>query len=1078
LLTKRCLLICLAVALLMETAVSAVTGDSRGAPGFHSLPVSPERPAVVSTDQAAAARGRYHVLLRDPPVATYRGGKPGLAATSAELTGRRKLDAKSAASRAYQAYLGDQHASLTARVALEIGRQPKIVHHLYHALNEMAMELTADEAARVRDLPGVLAVRPEHLYQLQTDAGPAFIGAADLWTHPRYGNAGEGVIIGVIDTGINFANPSFADIGDDGYDHDNPLGPGHYLGVCNAAEPGFDPTFGCNDKLIGAWGHPEAGPGSPVDDIGHGSHTASIAAGNVVTATVQAPTLTQSLTISGVAPHASIIVYDACSVAGCPGTALSFAINQAVLDGVDVINYSIGGEASDPWRDFDSLGFKSARAAGIFVTAAAGNQGPAGGTLGSPANAPWLTAVANSSHDRVYRNQLTAAAGGVMPLAPLVGQGYTSGYGPRPILHARGHLNARGVADDGLCLSGFPAGTWSNGEILVCDRGKIPRLQKGMNVLAGGAGGMVLANHEADGESTNSDLHVLPAVHLGFQQSQQLRGWLAPGSDHWASIAGAYRDLSGDFADRLARSSSRGPDTLLPDLIKPDLSAPGSDILAAAGEANAVVWGFMSGTSMASPHVAGAAALLRNAHPDWSPAEIQSALMSTGVTTTTWDDGTTPTDPFDVGGGRLDLATAAAAAVVLDETDAAFSAADPANGGDPTGLNLAGLGNHACPGRCSWTRTLRSTVGQDLPWSVRVIQPPGWEIRVKPREFVLPAGGSQTLTIQARATSLPGQGWSFGQLSLQAPTVPVAAFPIALAFAERQARPEGGYVVSTNAQGGSCDTGFGGYLDLLGVYGIPADPAIAGDGRIWTVEDFSADFFGEERAGVGITDDGYVVLNGLFALPKPRRSPQRIPDPARPNSLVAALWSDLEIRHDPVSNSGVTVAASDDGSLLVIEYDDPLPAGGAQGLGDFEIMLRREVDHSKGVPEVMIAFANIDPDRLPAVVTNGVEDPAGVEATALLNAEDPVSLVNDGLVVCYDYVEACPDYLRLGADRVSGSQTREARLGILAGADYSVDPGARLSLNRGAGGVVRLYPGFRIRAGGQLRVDAASGGCR
>src|SRR5690606_23949358 len=217
---------------------------------------------------------------------------------------------------------------------------------------------------------------------------------------------------GVLDTGINPSNPSFAatvpvEDGGDGYEHMNPLGEGVYLGTCDPANTDqYDERFACNDKLIGAWDFSGDGP---FDADGHGSHTASTVAGNQVDAVVTGPSgISDTRTISGVAPHANLIAYDVCNMDGCSMAATTAAIDQAIADGVDVINYSIGGWLpSAAWSDPDTLGFLNARAAGIFVATAAGNDGPWAESIGAPADIPWVTAVAASTHDRSYTNTVT-----------------------------------------------------------------------------------------------------------------------------------------------------------------------------------------------------------------------------------------------------------------------------------------------------------------------------------------------------------------------------------------------------------------------------------------------------------------------------------------------------------------------------------------------------------------------------------------------------------------------------------------------------------------------------------------------
>jgi subtilisin family serine protease len=653
-----------------------------------------------------------------------------------------------------------------------VGRSVSVPFRYRYAYNGFAVELTDTEANVLRGLSGVANVRQDYTRELLTDVGPAWIGAPSVWSGASTGGVratkGEGVVVGIIDTGINHDHPSFADVGGDNYDHSNPRG--HFYGLC-------DPVLGmpfCNDKLIGVWDFTGT---SPEDDNQHGSHTASTAAGNVLKATLNAPTISIEKNISGVAPHANLITYKACIAAGCLGASLTAAIDQATKDVVDVINYSIGGGPTDPWDDPDAESFLAARDAGIFVSVSAGNDGSRAGTVGSPANAPWVLSVGASTHNRALTNSLTSMAGGsTTPPANIKGASLTAGYGPAPIVHA---------ADKGdrQCLQPFAPGTF-DGEIVVCERGVNPRVEKGRNVELGGAGGMVLANSAAEGESTVGDAHELPAVAIGYADAQVLEAWLGTGSGHTATIAGTTFDLSASNGDVMAGFSSRGPNKTATDVLKPDISGPGVDILAATHTTNPAApaeFGVLSGTSMSAPHLTGSAALVRAVHRDWTPAEVQSALMTTALNTTMRkEDGVRPADAFDMGAGRVDLTKAALAGFVLDEDAQAFADANPSAGGDPTALNLASLTNADCDGDCTWTRTIRSTLGTEATWSAKTSGPRTLGLSVSPSRFTLAPGATQVLTVTAGVKKLPVGKYVFGQLDLTSSSAPDAHLPIVI----------------------------------------------------------------------------------------------------------------------------------------------------------------------------------------------------------------------------------------------------------------------------------------------------------
>jgi uncharacterized repeat protein (TIGR01451 family) len=622
--------------------------------------------------------------------------------------------------------------------------------------NGFAVQLTAAEAAQVAGLPGVVDVQPEGTYYLDTDVGPAWIRAPGIWDGSATGlpgTKGEGIVVGIIDSGINTDHPSFADIGGDGYDHTNPLGSGIYKGWCNAGFPGLAT---CNDKLIGVYSYATSG-NNPEDDDGHGSHTASTVAGNVLLgAGLDGPTTTISGNISGVAPHANIIAYDACA-GTCPGTALLAAINQAVADGVDVINYSISG-GNDPYNDTQSLAFRNAVAAGVFVQTSAGNSGPGAGTTGH--NEPWTSAAAATTHNRTIFNDLVSMSGGSTPPANMRGKGFTSGFGPALIVYAGNFGNA-------LCAPGFWAPGTFSGQIVVCDRGIYGRVEKGQAVLNAGGGGYVLANDAPNGNSLTGDAHVLPGVHITYADGVVLKNWLASGSGHTATISGYIVDLSPANGDVVAGFSSRGPNTGLGDILKPDIAAPGVDVWAAVangGDANPPEFGFISGTSMASPHAAGAAALLRALHPTWTPMQVKSALMMGANPASVRDtDGVTPANPFAMGAGRVDLVGAANAGLLLNESDANFIAANPATGGQPRDLNLASLTEDNCFLSCSWNRTFDVAAGG--AWSASYGGPAGMVIAASPANFNAATGGTQGVTISVDVSALPKNQWYFAAVT-------------------------------------------------------------------------------------------------------------------------------------------------------------------------------------------------------------------------------------------------------------------------------------------------------------------------
>jgi len=732
--------------------------------------------------KGATGPATYIIQLEAAPLASYRGEVSGLMATSPIATGAKKLNVNSAASRAYRAYLAEERDTFLQQVQQKVDRDVKVLYAYEVAYNGVAVELTPEEAAQVAQMPGVRRVIRNFERYIQTDTSPEYLNAVGIWdgtnTGGLAGTMGEGIVVGIIDTGINMDHPSFADVGDDGYDHTNPLGAGTYTGWCNPAHPNYNSALVCNDKLIGVYSYPDSG-NNPEDDNSHGSHTASTTAGNVL----DTPTIGAGLVftqMSGMAPHANIIAYDVCTGNGCQLTSIQAAIEDAVLDGVDVINYSIGGGPTSPWEDPDSEAYLNARDAGVFVATSAGNDGPDPGTAGSPGNAPWLTTVANGTHNRGFAANGVADMQGGTPPANIPGTGVSGEYTER-IVYAADYGNA-------LCGSGpqetptnpFAPGTW-DGEIVVCDRGTYYLVDKAAHVLAAGAGGVIIANTLATGAQTFATDLGMPGTHVTYDNGELLRAWLVDSDTnvYTATITASPIIHADDLGGILAAGSSRGPNVNA-NFIKPDIMAPGSNILAAyAGDADS--FGLMSGTSMASPHVAGAAALIRALYPAWTPAEVQSALMMTSWTQDLFkDDGTTPADPFDVGAGRLDLTGTALAGLVLDETTANFEAADPGAAGDPTTLNLASLANASCLQGCSWERTFRNTTGEAITWTVSITGDVA--MVANPAVFTVAAGATQAVEFTADVSEEDDGVWLFGTVILTAndPDLPKQHLPVAV----------------------------------------------------------------------------------------------------------------------------------------------------------------------------------------------------------------------------------------------------------------------------------------------------------
>jgi subtilisin family serine protease len=728
----------------------------------------------------AAVRATYIVEFVEPPLATYRGGGErvspklaGLQATSPAATGARKLDADAPASKAYRAALAELRAERLLLAGAKLGRvlEPTFVYDVVN--NGVALELSAAEAAAVATVAGVARVTREWEDRLLTDSGPGWIRADQIWNgvvSPP--SRGEGVVLALVDSGINRTHPSFAGVGPvDGFGHSNPKG--RLFGRCAQAVSATE----CNNKLIGIYDFTTSNSeetDNGLDVTGHGSHVGSTAVGNLLSANITPSGGTaQSRQISGVAPHANLISYKACEgrangASTCQGSWTLAALNQAVADGVDAINYSIGGTARDPWNDAGANAMLAAREAGIVVAVAAGNEGPGVGSIESPGDAPWVIGVAAASHDRAIRNRLVDLSGGAT--APpnggvLVGAGATGGLGPRRlVIDPQFPGCAQGTeldADQTGISNPWPANRF-NGEIVVCERGTQARVAKSNNVRLAGGGGMILVNRAVEGEGLSADAHVIPTVHLGYTAGKSLTDWMAAGTGHTGRIEGNTVVNLPELGDILAGFSGRGPALTL-GILKPDVTGPGVAVFGA--DAGTSQLSFKSGTSMATPHVAGAALLLAAVRPTWTPSQIESALVTTARDSVRLDDLITGAAPFDQGAGMIDVAKAVSAPLHFNVTPTEFRNARPAQGGVPRNLNRPSIVHDDCFATCTATRVV--TANEAGSWRVEFDLPSPAAGSVTPSSFTLAAGQSATLnfSFDVSDASFPGS-FVYGRVKL------------------------------------------------------------------------------------------------------------------------------------------------------------------------------------------------------------------------------------------------------------------------------------------------------------------------
>ncbi len=664
----------------------------------------------------------------------------------------------------YRQQLAEQRAEVLLDASLQMGRELQVGHIYSALLNGFSTTMTGPEAQAMAALPGVSSVQPVQLLELHLDTGPGYIGAPAVWngvTGPA--SRGEGIVMGIIDSGINWDHPFFAETAEDGFSHSNPLG--QTFGLCGNAQ---FPEVQCNAKLIGVYDFTDEAEQNGFDSAGHGSHVASIAAGNPLTRTLGIGAAQQPVefNLSGVAPRANIISYKVClntspddpnAQPGCPTNAILAALDQALLDGVDMVNLSLGADVPPgftPWLNgFVNQPLLDLRDAGILAVTSAGNSGPLPGSVTAPAHSPWVMAAGNITHDRVFGNPLVGLSGG-NTAAPqgVFGAGTSNGTASLRIVHAGDFGNAlcgTGPAESGRACNDntgasnpFPPGTF-NGEIVVCDRGIYGRVEKGFNLAQAGAGGYILANTDSTDDSVIDDDHCLPGIHVNDQAGDALRGWLNSGNNHQGRIGNFARSNIPQAGARVVGSSSRGPNLEIPGVLKPNVVAPGTNIIGALNIDDQ--FQSISGTSMSSPHLLGAAALLMAVRPDWNIAQVISALETTAV----WPvPGTTP-DPAsgsnERGAGVINAGQAVRAGLFLPVTGSDFRAADPAAGGNPEALNLSGVQLAGCINQCSTTRTLQDQMGGGN-WQLSTDQD---FLSVTPASFSVGANQSRSITIRA-----------------------------------------------------------------------------------------------------------------------------------------------------------------------------------------------------------------------------------------------------------------------------------------------------------------------------------------
>ena len=736
-------------------------------------------PATVSAAPAAEA-GVYMVQLAGAPLAAYTGGINGIAATKPAAGA--KLDTRSWNYKAYREYLKSKRADVLGKANIAKGKQ---VAEYDTVLNGVAAKLTAAEVAKLSKTPGVVKLWKNETFKLDTVSTPRFLGlegAGGAWNR-QFGDpthAGEGVVVGVVDSGVWPENPSLAALPEPRPDAD--VIATKWSGSCDPGESGEPVT--CNNKLIGArwynFGAPEFGPEefhSPRDADGHGTHTMTTAAGNY-----NVPAVVNGVQVglaSGMAPAARVAAYKVCYTNGCGGLEIAAAIDDATADGVDVINFSISG-STNSITDLIETAFFHAAAAGVFVSTSAGNNGPATSTVAH--NGPWNMTVAASTHDRAATKSVTLGNGvtyngvGIGPAVP-----------SSPLIDSvDAGLAGADPTEVELCFVGTLDPAKVAGKQVLCKRGVNARVDKSLAVQQAGGVGMIMYNPTPN--SLNADFHFVPTVHVGPTEGTAIKAYIAGTANPTASQAASV-NVTARAPEMAAFSSSGSAIAGNGDLLKPDVTAPGVDVIAGVSPVghNGNLYDAISGTSMSSPHVAGLAALLRSKNPTWSPMAVKSALMTTA---TNLDNTGQPiqkagvaASPLDYGNGHVRPANAFDPGLVYESTPLDWlqytcgigqhqtlgdgsDVCELVGQIDPSNLNYASIAIGDLAAKQTVTRTVTNATNQASVYVPKVVAPAGYTVKVTPAVLTVLPRKSASYTVEITRTSAAVGAWSFGSLTL------------------------------------------------------------------------------------------------------------------------------------------------------------------------------------------------------------------------------------------------------------------------------------------------------------------------
>ncbi|XP_054792138.1 subtilisin-like protease SBT3.6 isoform X2 [Prosopis cineraria] len=583
------------------------------------------------------------------------------------------------------------HETLTS----VIGREESIdsmVYNYKHGFSGFAARLTKTQAKMIAELPNVVQVMPNNLYRMQTTRSWDYL---QLPLHSfnslqHQSKMGDSAIIGLLDSGIWPESKAFSNEGM------GPI-PSRWRGVCESGKL-FDAARSCNRKLIGAryfikglqaeYGQPLNSTVfqdylSPRDASGHGTHTSTIAAGFFISNASYKGL--GAGTVRGGAPLARLAMYKVCwnlyDGGVCAAADILKALDEAIHDGVDVLSLSIASDLP-LYSDVDvrngiTLGAFHAVAHGITVICSAGNDGPNGQTVQSPA--PWIITVAASTIDRSFPTPITLGNNWTT-----LGQSMFTGKDTEFVNLVYPEVSEE-LQSPRYCDSLSPDDVWVRGNVVFCFvfNYQYYAVQDAAQIVRkAGALGIIVARNPSTAPVDPCENN-FPCVQISHENGMQILYYIRSTRRPRVKIGPSKTHTGRPVPTRIAEFSSRGPSSVAPAILKPDIAAPGVNILAAVapddGSSQDTVFAFNSGTSVAAPHVSGIVALLKSLHPNWSPAALKSAIITTAWTT---DPSGEPifvegepmklADPFDFGGGIVNPNRAADPGLIYDMASADY----------------------------------------------------------------------------------------------------------------------------------------------------------------------------------------------------------------------------------------------------------------------------------------------------------------------------------------------------------------------------------------------------------------------